>query len=172
MQIVFAASEAAPFAKTGGLADVVGALPREIAKLGHRVSVFLPLYSSVRPHLEKELKFAVRSVTVPFPHGNRFVGIVDGGERDGVSFYFVDYPEFFDRPGPYGNNGDTYGDNADRFGLYCRAVLEATKALGVPDVFHVHDWQAALLPVFLRTIYGTDPVFKDAATVLTIHNAG
>lgn len=172
MQIVFAASEAAPFAKTGGLADVVGALPREIAKLGHQVSVFLPLYSSVRPHLEKELKYAVRSVTIPFPHGNRFAGIVDGGVRDGVRHYFVDYPEFFDRPGLYGNNGDTYGDNAERFGLYCRAVLEATKVLGVPDVFHAHDWQAALVPVFLRTIYGSDPLLKNAATVLTIHNAG
>ena len=74
MQIVFAASEAVPFAKTGGLADVVGALSREIAKLGHQVSVFLPLYASVRPHLEKELSYAVRSITIPFPHGNRFVG--------------------------------------------------------------------------------------------------
>jgi len=172
MQIVFAASEAAPFAKTGGLADVVGALPREIAKLGHQVSVFLPLYASVRPHLEKDLNYAVRSITIPFPHGNRFVGIVDGGLRDAVRYYFVDCPEFFDRQGLYGNNGDSYGDNAERFGLFSRAVLEATKILGVPDVFHVHDWQAALLPVFLRTIYNTDPSLKNAATVLTIHNAG
>jgi starch synthase len=172
MQIVFAASEAAPFAKTGGLADVVGALPREIAKLGHQVSVFLPLYASVRPHLEKDLNYAVRSLTIPFPHGNRFVGIVDGGLRDAVRYYFVDCPEFFDRQGLYGNNGDSYGDNAERFGLFSRAVLEATKTLGVPDVFHVHDWQAALLPVFLRTIYNTDPSLKNAATVLTIHNAG
>jgi starch synthase len=172
MQIVFAASEAAPFAKTGGLADVVGALPREIAKLGHQVSVFLPLYASVRPHLEKDLNYAVRSLTIPFPHGNRFVGIVDGGLRDAVRYYFVDCPEFFDRQGLYGNNGDSYGDNAERFGLFSRAVLEATKILGVPDVFHVHDWQAALLPVFLRTIYNTDPSLKNAATVLTIHNAG
>src|SRR3954452_17735355 len=117
MQIVFAASEAAPFAKTGGLADVVGALPREIAKLGHEVSVFLPLYAAVRPHLEKELKYAVRSITVPFPHRNRFAGIVDGGVREGVRYYFVECAEFFDREGLYGNNGDTYGDNAERFGL-------------------------------------------------------
>lgn len=171
MQIVFAASEAAPFAKTGGLADVVDALPREVAKLGYQVSVFLPFYSSVRPHLDKEINYAVRSITIPFQHGNRFAGIVDGGSREGVQYYFVDCPEFFDRQGLYGNNGDSYEDNAERFGLFCRAVLEATKILGVPEVFHVHDWQAALLPVLLRTIYRTDPVLEKAASVLTIHNA-
>jgi starch synthase len=172
MQIVFAASEAAPFAKTGGLADVVAALPREIAKLGHHVSVFLPLYASVRPLLDKELNYATRSITIPFPHGNRFAGIVDGGVRDAVRYYFVDCPEFFDRQGLYGNNGDGYDDNAERFGLFCRAVLETTKVLGVPDVFHVHDWQAALLPLLLRTVYNADPLLKDTASVLTIHNAG
>src|SRR3569833_1460747 len=155
MQIDFAASEATPYAKTGGLADVVGALPREIAKLGHQVSVFLPLYASARTHLEKDLNYAIRSITIPLPHGNRFAGIVDGGVRDGVRFYFVDCPEFFDRQGLYGNNGDSYGDNAERFGLFSRAVLEATKIIGVPDVFHVHDWQVALLPVLLRSIYST-----------------
>ena len=172
MQIVFAASEAVPFAKTGGLADVVGALPHEILKLGHEVSVYLPLYRTVREHLGGELNYAVRSITIPFPHGNHFVGIVDGGVRDGVKFYFVDCPELFDRQGIYGNNGDSYGDNAERFGLYCRAVIEATKLLGVPDVFHVHDWQAALIPVLLRTVYSTDAPLKKCGTVLTIHNAG
>jgi len=172
MQIVFAASEAAPFAKTGGLADVVDALPREIAKQGHQVSVFLPLYSSIRSHIDKDLQYAVRSITIPFQHGNRFAGIVDGGTREDVQYYFVDCPEFFDRQGLYGNNGDSYGDNAERFGLFSRAVLEATKILGVPDVFHVHDWQAALLPVLLRTVYRTDPLLEKASAVLTIHNAG
>ena len=171
MQIVFAASEAVPFAKTGGLADVVGALPRELARLGHEVSAFLPLYAGVRPHLDKEIKYAVRSITIPFPHRNRFAGIVDGGVREGVRHYFVDCPEFFDREGLFGSNGDTYGDNAERFGLYCRAVLEATKTLGIPDVFHAHDWQAALLPILLRTAYSADPQLKRAASVLTIHNA-
>lgn len=171
MQIVFAASESLPFAKTGGLADVVGALPKEILKLGHDVSVYLPLYASVRPHISGEPNYAVRSITIPFPHGNRFAGIVDGGERDGVKFYFVDCPEMFDRQGLYGNNGDSYGDNAERFGLFCRAVLEAAKIIGVPDVFHVHDWQTALIPVLLRTVYSADPLLKNCSTVLTIHNA-
>ncbi|MGA7245855.1 MAG: glycogen synthase, partial [Terracidiphilus sp.] len=102
----------------------------------------------------------------------RFAGIVDGGAHDGVKFYFVECPEMFDRQGLYGSNGDSYGDNAERFGLFCRSVLESTKLLGVPDIFHVHDWQAALIPVLLRTVYGSDPVLKNCGTVLTIHNAG
>ena len=77
MQIVFAASEAVPFAKSGGLADVVGALPREILKLGHEITVYLPLYAAVRSHIAGEMNYRVRSITIPFPHGNRFVGIVD-----------------------------------------------------------------------------------------------
>jgi starch synthase len=171
MQIVFAASECAPLAKTGGLADVVGALPRELVKLGHQVTVYLPLYPRVRKHIEGEPRFAVRSLTIPFRYYNRFVGIVDGGQRDGVQFYFVDCPELFGRPELYGPSGGEYVDNAERFGLYCRAVLEAAKILGVPQVFHLHDWQAALIAVYLRTVYSADPVLRATATVLTIHNA-
>jgi starch synthase len=77
----------------------------------------------------------------------------------------------FDREGLYGVGGNDYPDNAERFGLYCRAVLEATKQLGVPEVFHVHDWQAALIPVYLRTVYGADPVLSRSRVVMTIHNA-
>jgi starch synthase len=172
MNIVFAASECVPFAKTGGLADVVGALPPELVKLGHEVTVYLPLYAGVRPHLEGERKYALRSVTIPFEGYNRFAGIVDGGLREGVRYYFVDCPELFDRPGLYGTKGGDYPDNWERFGLYCRAVIEAAKQLGAPEVFHVHDWQAALIPVYLRTIYSTDPMLNRSAVVLTIHNAG
>ena len=171
MQIVFAASECVPFAKTGGLADVMGALPREILKLNHEVTVYLPLYAAVRIHLGNDFTYAIQSLTIPFPHSNRFVGIVDGGIHQGVKFYFVDCPELFDRQGLYGNNGDDYGDNGERFGLFCRAVLEASKTLGVPDVFHAHDWQTALIPVFLRTTYAADPALQNCASVLTIHNA-
>jgi starch synthase len=171
MHIVFAASECVPFAKTGGLADVVGALPRELRKLDHEVTVYLPLYARVRPLLEGKSRVAVRSITIPFRYYNRFVAIVDGGKRDGVQFYFVDCPELFDRPELYGPPGGEYADNAERFGLYCRAVLEATKLLGVPEVFHLHDWQAALLAVYLRTVYAADPALRSAGAVLTIHNA-
>jgi starch synthase len=172
MRIVFVASECVPFAKTGGLADVVGTLPQQLVKLGHEVTVYLPLYAAVRPHLEAERKYAVSSITIPFQHYNRFVGIVDGGTRNGVKYYFVDCPELFDRQGLYGPNGGEYGDNAERFGLFARAVLEASKLLGVPEIFHVHDWQASLVPVFLHTVYKSDLPLQKAGVVLTIHNAG
>lgn len=172
MHIVFAASECVPFAKTGGLADVVGTLPPELAKLGHQVTVYLPLYAVVRPHLTGTWKYAARSITIPFEYYNRFAGIVDGGKRGGVQYYLVDCPELFDRQGLYGTGGGDYPNNWERFGLFCRAVLEATKILGVPSVFHVHDWQAALIPIYLRTVYASDPLLGNVGTVLTIHNAG
>jgi starch synthase len=176
VHIVFAASECAPFAKSGGLAEVVAALPRELVKQGHRVTVYLPLYQSVRPFIAGDLLFAIRSITIPFPGYNRFAGVVDGGERDGVQYYFIDCPELFERDGIYGPNdrvrpgaGD-YADNAERFGVFCRAVIEAAKQLGVPEIFHAHDWPAAMIPVLLRTVYYFDPALRSAATVLTIHN--
>lgn len=172
MHIIVAASECAPYAKSGGLADVVAALPLELAKLGHQVTVYIPLYARVRRVLPSGLSYAVRSITIPFRTYNRFVGIVDGGLRDGVRRFFVDCPEMFDRPFLYGPNGSEYGDNAERFGLFCRAVIEASKLLGVPRVFHVHDWQAALIPVYLRTLYAADPALQHAGSILTIHNAG
>ncbi len=171
MHIVFASSECVPFAKTGGLADVVGALGPELVKLGHSVTVYLPLYAGVRRQLAGELNYAVRSITIPFQHYNRFAGIVDGGKPGGVQMYFVDCPEMFEREALYGTAAGDYADNAERFGLYCRAVIEATKLLGVPEIFHVHDWQAALIPVYLRTTYAADPLLKRAASVITIHNA-
>ena len=171
MHIVFASSECVPFAKTGGLADVVGALGPELVKLGHQVTVYLPLYAGVRRQLAGGLNYAVRSITIPFQYYNRFAGIVDGGKRGGVQIYFVDCPEMFDREALYGTAAGDYPDNAERFGLYCRAVIEATKLLGVPEIFHVHDWQAALIPVYLRTTYAADPLLRRCASVITIHNA-
>ena len=170
MDIVFAASEGVPFAKTGGLADVVGALPLEIVRLGHRVSVYMPLYPQVRAKIG-DRPYAVRSVTVPFRYYNRFAAAVDGGQREGVQFYFIECPELFDRPDLYGPGGGDYPDNAERFAFFCRAVLETAKILGVPDVFHVHDWQTGMIPVYLRSTYAADPVFQNVATLMTIHNA-
>ena len=174
MHIVFASSECVPFAKTGGLADVVGALPPELVRLGHQVTVYLPLYNAVRKHLPapEQWKWAARSITVPFEYYNRFVGVVDGGKRHGVQFYFLDCPDLFARDELYGPKGGEFPNNWERFGLYCRAVLEASKLLGVPEVFHCHDWQAALIPVYLRTTYAGDPLLGRCGSVLTIHNAG
>ncbi len=171
MHIVFAASECVPYVKTGGLAEVVGAVPREVVKLGHQVTVYLPYYRQVREHAP-DRKAAIRGLTIPFPYYNRFAAILDGGEHDGVQFYFVDCPELFDREALYGTPTGDYLDNWERFGLFSRAVLEATKQLGVPEIFHVHDWQAAMISVYLRTVYYFDPVLRNAGTVLTIHNAG
>jgi len=173
VHIVFAASECVPFAQTGGLAKVIGELPPELVELGHSVTVYLPLYKSARALLPETLTYAVRSITIPFQYYNRFAGIVDGGLRDGVQYYFVDCPELFDREGIYGpkDGAGDYGDNAERFGLYCRAILEATKQLGIPDIFHMHDWAAGMLPVLLRSTYYFDVALKSAGVVLTIHNA-
>jgi starch synthase len=171
MHIVFVASECVPYVKTGGLADVIGSLPREIARLGHKATVYLPYYRQVRERMP-EKKPVIRSLTIPFMYYNRFVTILDGGEHHGVQFYFVDCPELFDRESLYATPSGDYLDNWERFGLFCRATLEATKQLGVPDIFHVHDWQASMLSVYLRTVYYFDPVLRNAGTVLTIHNAG
>jgi starch synthase len=171
MHIVFAASECAPWAKTGGLADVVSALPKTLAKLGHRISIFLPYYRQVAK-IAPNPPVILPSVTIPFPSYNRFVGILDGGLVEGVQTYFVDCPELFDREAYYATSSGDYPDNAERFGLLSRAVLEASKVLAVPDVFHVHDWQTAMLAVLLRSTYFFDPVLRHVPAVLTIHNAG
>ena len=169
MKIVFAASECVPFSKTGGLADVVGALPPALAALGHQVTVFLPKYKQTKL---TEATTVVRSITVPFDDRHRFCSIVDGGTHSGVKFYFIDYPPYFDRDALYGTPLGDYRDNAERFALYSRAVLEGCKVLGVPDVFHCHDWQSALVPILLRSVYAEDPALRDVATVFTIHNMG
>ncbi|HEY6764165.1 MAG TPA: glycogen synthase GlgA [Candidatus Sulfotelmatobacter sp.] len=169
MHIAFAASEGVPFSKTGGLADVVGALPRALAALGHQVSVYLPRYRETK--LADPVTVA-RSITVPFDDEYRFPSVVTGGAHGGVQSYFIEYPEFFDREDLYGTAAGDYPDNAERFALFSRAVLEASKILGVPHVFHCHDWQTALIPVLLRTIYTQDPAFRNVSTVFTIHNMG
>jgi starch synthase len=171
MYIVFAASECVPWAKTGGLADVVAALPRELVNLGHKVSVFLPYYRQTAK-LAPDCPVVLPSLTVPFPHYNRFVQLLDGGTHSGVQMYFVACPEMFDREALYSTASGDYLDNAERFGLFSKAVLEATKILGVPDVFHVHDWQTAILAVLLRSTYFFDPLLQRVPAVLTVHNAG
>jgi starch synthase len=126
------------------------------------VSVYLPRYKQTKL---TDPATVVRSITVPFDDKYRFASVVTGGSQAGVRFYFVEYPEFFDRDALYGTPAGDYPDNAERFALFSRAVLEATKILGVPHVFHCHDWQSALVPVLLRTVYAEDPAFRDVGTV-------
>src|SRR5664280_3280348 len=169
MHVAFVASECVPFSKTGGLADVVGALPGALAAMGQKVSVFLPKYRQTK--LEKA-PCVVRSITVPFDDRYRFFSILDGGVHNNVQYYFIDYPPFFDREGLYGTALGDYHDNAERFALFCRAVIEGSKILGVPDIFHCHDWQSSLLPILLSSLYNDDPAFRNVTTVFTIHNIG
>jgi len=169
MHIAFVASEGVPFSKTGGLADVVGALPRALASLGHQVRVYLPRYRQTKL---TEPATVVRSITIPFDDKYRFASVVTGGTQGGVRFFFVEYLPYFDRDVLYGTPAGDFPDNAERFALFSRAVLEASKVLGVPHIFHCHDWQSALVPILLRTVYAEDPALREAGTVFTIHNMG
>ena len=167
MHIAFVASEMAPFAKTGGLADVIGALPRALAAIGHRVTVFLPRYGSIGFPPGQFLG----ATNVPLDGVARSAGYFERVLEDRVRVVFVDYAPFFDRPNPYGDGGSDYPDNRLRFAFFARAVLEFFRARGErPDVFHAHDWQAGLLPVYLKTFYLKDGVLARVPTVFTIHN--
>lgn len=167
MKILFAASEGLPYSKTGGLADVVEALPKALVALGHEVSVILPRY---RNNPTEPILFP--SLTVAFGERLRFPSIVDGGVKEGVHYFFVDDAEYFDREQLYGAGGNDYPDNAVRFGEFARAIAEFAKRSEPFDVIHCHDWQTGLVPVLLRTQYGGDPGLSRVPVVFTIHNMG
>ncbi|HEY4682725.1 MAG TPA: glycogen synthase GlgA [Candidatus Acidoferrales bacterium] len=167
MRILFAASEATPFAKTGGLADVVGALPKALARLGHEVAVVLPRYRGMQGQ-----PVLIRSLTIPMGSTLRFPGVVDGGKADRVQFFFIDDPQYFDRDQLYQTSAGDYPDNAARFALLSRAVIELIKRLVRPDVLHCHDWQTALVPTLMHSLYQEDPALEGLPVVLTLHNLG
>jgi starch synthase len=167
MRILFVASEALPYAKTGGLADVIEALPRALVKLGHEVAVFLPRYRGV-----KSSKVILPSVTIPQGPRLRFPAITDGSVLHGIRYFFLDDAFYFDRDGIYGDKIQEFPDNAERFTEFCRAAIELAKQVWLPDLIHCHDWQTAMVPVLLRTSYGDDPVVKNLPVVFTIHNMG
>lgn len=168
MRILFVASEGLPYSKTGGLADVVEALPKALVAQGHEVAVVLPRYRGT------EVTAAViPSLTIPMGGARlRFPAIADGALVGGVRYFFVDDPAYFDREGLYGSAGKDYPDNAERYAEFCRAAIEISKHLWPTDVFHCHDWQTALVPVLLRTSYSDDPLVKNIPVVFTIHNMG
>jgi starch synthase len=172
MRILFVASECTPFAKTGGLADVIGALPKFIAQLGHEVDVLLPRY---RSSSLDTLSLVVPSLSIQLGSRLRFCSIwrSEKSPAPGAMIYFVDCPEYFDRDNLYGDKQGDYGDNAERFALLSRAALEFSKRSSTaPDVIHCHDWQTALIPVLLKSEYSHDWFFAKTATVFTIHNMG
>ena len=170
VKILLVSSEVAPFAKTGGLADVAGALPKALRKLGHDVRVVMPAYRGVLARFP----FVVTGLTVQVPVGG-FIEQADvwQGEIAGVPVYLLDHHGYFNRDGLYGSAAGDFPDNGERFGFFCHAVLELCKWLDfVPDVIHGNDWQCGLLPVFLRTTFRSDPFFAATGTLFTIHNLG
>ena len=164
MNILYVTSEAVPFCKTGGLADVAGSLPPSLAANGDRVSVILPLYETVkdkwgdRLHFEKwtNVRLAWRSV---------YCGLFSV-EREGVTCYFVDNESYFRRSDLYG-----YYDDGERFAFFSRAVTELLRSLPEkPDVVHCNDWQSALVPVYIRDEAVRNDFYKSIRTVITVHN--
>jgi starch synthase len=168
LQIAFITSEVTPFMKTGGLADVSAALPRALARLGHQVTVFLPRYART-PFPPGDF---AGSVHVPVDASPRSAGYYRRTLEDGLEVVFIEHPPFFDRPHPYGpSSNEDYGDNRLRFAFLARAALEYLRSRGQrPDVFHGHDWQAGLVPVYLKSFYWDDPALYRSPSVFTIHN--
>jgi len=159
-----------PFAKTGGLADVSGALPRAIKADGHDVRVIMPKYRVV-DNRKFGLKSLTKSLAIPVGREIAVVSILEGELERGIPVYFIDYGPYFERQELYGTLKGGYEDNAERFILFSRAVLETIKAIEFqPNVIHCNDWQTGLIPVYLKTLYKNDPFFQRTATVLTIHN--
>ncbi|MCS6806260.1 MAG: glycogen synthase GlgA [Acidobacteriota bacterium] len=165
LRVTFAASEVAPYAKTGGLADVLGALPKALARLGVDVKVMLPRYQFIQAG-----QLLMGDLLVPFNFGLMTASVYQDW-RDSVPIYLIDAPQYFARDGIYGSRDGEYGDNIERFGFFSRAVLELEKRLGPPPhVIHCHDWQTGLIPLYLQTAYRGDPYYARTATLFTIHN--
>ena len=163
MRILMVASEALPFAKTGGLGDVLAALPHALAQLGHHVDVVIPRYRGVGAGTP------VGRITVPLGP------LVSTAEMftitiEGVRVVLIDHPGYFDRENLYGADGADYVDNAERFAFLSRGALEWAATQPRYDVIHAHDWQTGLVPVFLRRDFATHPVLGGVPAVFTIHN--
>lgn len=165
LKILLLASEVVPFAKTGGLADVAGALPKALKELGHDVRVAMPRYGFI----DRE-KFGLREIMsqldVPMGAQTENASVWESRIGTDVPVYMAYNPKYYDREGIY-----MYQDDAERFLFYCRTILEFVKKIGwVPDVLHCNDWHTAIIPNWLHTIYRDDPFFKNSVTVFTIHN--
>ena len=165
LKIFLLAAEIVPFAKAGGMADVVGALPKELKALGHDVRLVMPLYSQVKPE-HFRLRTVLDAVPVKIGGYQETVRVLQGSIGEDIPVYFIDAPRYFERENIYG-----YTDDGERFILFCRAALEAVRALDwSPDVIHCNDWQTGIVPNWMHTVYHDDPFFAGVATVYTIHN--
>ncbi len=164
MKILFAASEAVPFAASGGLADVIGSLPKAIAAKGHDCRIVIPLYKSISPELRAKMEF-VKNITVDVSWRKQYCGIFKA-EFDGITYYFIDNEYYFSRDGLYG-----FYDDCERFVFFDRAVLEMLKFIGyTPDIIHCNDWQTALIPVYYSVYYKYQQGYDGIKNVFTIHN--
>ncbi|MBR6030057.1 MAG: glycogen synthase GlgA [Clostridia bacterium] len=165
MKILFTASECVPFIKTGGLADVVGALAPVLAAQGHDVRVILPLYTAIPEKFTSEMRH-VTDFEVQLGWRRQYCGI-EKLEMNGVTWYFVDNKFYFGRPYIYGMGGDEY----ERFGFFCRGVLNCLPTLDFqPDIIHAHDWQSGMVPALLKIQYAHLPFYTNIRTIFTIHN--
>ena len=165
MKILFVSSEAVPFVKTGGLADVVGALAPVLAGQGHDVRVVIPDFSAI-PHEYQARMSHVCDFEVQLGWRRQYCGI-ETISKDNVTWYFVDNKYYFGRPYIYGMGGDEY----ERFGFLCRSVLNMLPLIDFqPDVIHVHDWQSGMIPALLKIQYSHLPFYTGIKTVFTIHN--
>ncbi len=168
LKVLFVASECAPFAKTGGLGDVIGALPKALARRGVDVRVVLPLYRGIP---WDALEVLDGTLIVPMGRGPAFSRTRLGRlPRSDVPIYFLEHHHYFDRPYLYGSPSASYQDNLERFTFLSRGALELAKAIGfLPDVIHANDWQTALVPVYVNTVEWAKPL-HGSATLYTIHN--
>jgi starch synthase len=174
LRIVLAASEAVPFSKTGGLADVTGALARSLDQLGHDVTVIVPDYIQLRQNSTRLPPIAESGllITIPMPDRNLTASInwtlLPGTN---VRVLLVRQPEYFDRPSPYQENGRGYADNCARFCFFSRVVMEVSRQMLLrPDIIHCNDWQTGIIPALLNTQYARVPGFEHTASVMTLHN--
>ena len=166
-RVLMVSSEAAPLAKTGGLADVVGSLPSALRAFGDEVAVLIPRYGSI------DLKGARRvydNLAIYLGPARYDASIYQAAGE--YPIYLLDCPPLFDRKGFYGAAGVDYPDNHIRFAVFARAAFTVARALFSTEIFHCHDWEAGLVPVYLRTAYATDPTFMGVKTLFTIHNLG
>jgi starch synthase len=172
IRVLFASSEIAPFAKTGGLADVCEALPKALVSLGVQPTLVLPLYRSVKEG-GWDLEVVMEDLPVQVGEAEIKADIHQGQLTEEIPVFFVQHDEFFDRSFLYGTSKGDYVDNAQRFCFVSRAVLALSEALKQRwDVIHCHDWQAALIPIYLKAIFSNHPLFERTKTILTIHNLG
>lgn len=164
MRVLMAASEAVPFAKTGGLADVIGSLPKALRGEGCDVRVIMPKYGTIAEEYKQQMQF-VTSITVDVSWRKQYCGI-EQMDYGGIRFYFIDNQYYFYRERIYG-----FFDEAERYAFFCFAVLAAIPQLDFqPDIIHCHDWQTALISVFLHTKYKHHADYQRMKTILTIHN--